>query len=175
MTRQDEPQSESSPKHIYCLGLGSNIQPAENVPRALELLCQQVTLLALSRAWETPAVGTPGPDFYNAAALVKSSLPPDRLKQEVIRKIEAEIGRVRSADKNAPRPIDIDILTIDNQVLDEDIFRHAYLAIPVAELQPWLISPETGESITEVAQRLGRQVYLKPHPDILPGCYGEAD
>jgi 2-amino-4-hydroxy-6-hydroxymethyldihydropteridine diphosphokinase len=152
------------------LGLGSNIEPYCNLPRAVELLERQVKLVAMSRAWETPSVGQPGaPDFLNAALLVRTSLSPAELKSQVIRPIEAALGRVRTSDKNAPRPIDIDLLLYDGEVLDPELWRQAYLALPVAELLPNLTDPETGDSLAQVAVNLARQTRFKPRPTVLPG------
>jgi 2-amino-4-hydroxy-6-hydroxymethyldihydropteridine diphosphokinase len=158
------------------LGLGSNIEPYCNLPRAVELLERQVKLVAMSRAWETPAVGQPGaPDFINAALLVRTSLSPLELKSRVIRPIEAELGRVRTEDKNAPRPIDIDLLFYDGEVLDPEIWRQAYLAVPVAELFPTLIDPETGDTLAQVAVHLARQTRFEPRPTVLPGSWDCAE
>lgn len=152
------------------LGLGSNIEPYCNLPRAVEMLERQVKLVAMSRAWETPAVGAPdAPDFINAALLVRTSLDPPDLKSRVIRPIEAALGRVRTQDKNAPRPIDIDLLVYDGEVLDPQIWNQAYLAVPVAELIPNLPDPETGAPLAQVAVQLARQTRFEPRPTVLPG------
>ncbi len=152
------------------LGLGSNIEPYCNLPRAVEMLEGQVKLVAMSRAWETPAVGHAGaPDYINAALLVRTTLDPPELKSRVIRPIEAALGRVRTQDKNAPRPIDIDLLLYDGQVLDPQIWRQAYLAVPVAELFPNLTDPESGAPLAQVAVSLARQTRFEPRPTVLPG------
>jgi 2-amino-4-hydroxy-6-hydroxymethyldihydropteridine diphosphokinase len=161
--------------HQVILGLGSNINPYENLPRAVDLLCEQVTILAISRAWETPAVGNPAPDFLNAAIQVLTLLPPEELKQRVIRPIETQLGRVRTADKNAPRPIDIDILAYDGKILDMLVWEQAYLAVPLAELAPGYTHPETGESIASAAVRLARLTRFEPRPTVLPGLWDCTD
>jgi 2-amino-4-hydroxy-6-hydroxymethyldihydropteridine diphosphokinase len=73
--------------------------------------------LSVSSLYSSPAVG-PGyqPDFYNAAALIKTSLPPLKLLK-LIKQIEHAAGR-RGALFWGPRPLDIDIIDYDGQVLN---------------------------------------------------------
>lgn len=153
----------------YYLGLGSNITPAANLPRAIELLHQYVVVETVSTVWESPSVGEPGPDFLNLVVRVKTALQPDDLKDRVIHPIEAWLGRVRTEDKNAPRPIDIDILVVNQRAYTDDVWIYAHLALPLAELIPDLTHPETGESIASVAGRLAHSTTIRPRPDILKG------
>ena len=140
-------------EHRVCLLLGSNIQPETNLPRAVSLLQAEVTILQASAVWETLSVGSGGPNFLNAALLVTTSLAALALKQQVLRPLEARLGRVRTADKNAARPIDLDIILYDGQLLDPALWQHAHRAVPVAELMPELRSG-MGETLKEVASRL---------------------
>ncbi len=141
--------------HQACLLLGSNIEPEKNLPRAVDLLRQQVSLLRTSSVWQTPPVGHPGPDFLNMAVLVTTSLSAKDLKESVLRPLEASLGRVRSADKNAPRTIDLDIILFDGQLMDAGLYTYAHRAVPVAELLPDLRSPQ-GEPLEKVAARLSK-------------------
>jgi len=154
-------------KHPIFLGLGSNIEPAKNLPAAIKLLQQYVLVEAVSRAWETPAVGSKGPDFLNAAALIISPYQPEALKNRVIRIVEKQLGRVRSLDKNAPRPIDLDILLVDGIVVDPCVWEHAFLAVPLSDLIPEYRNPETGETLAQVALRLSRTTRIFARPEVL--------
>jgi 2-amino-4-hydroxy-6-hydroxymethyldihydropteridine diphosphokinase len=140
--------------HQVCLVLGSNIEPQINLPRALALLEQLFTTLRVSRVYETPALGSPGPNFWNAAVLVQTALPPQMLKERVLRPLEAFLGRVRSTDKNAARTIDIDIVAWDGTLIDNTVWRQAHLAVPVAELLPEIKSDRQGETLQQVADYL---------------------
>jgi len=151
-----------------CLGLGSNINPETNIPRAIALLRQFLILESISRAWGTPPVGTSGPNFVNAALLTYTDLTLENFKNEIIRPIEAQLGRIRSQNKNAPRPIDIDILTWDQKILEPLIWEEAYLAVPVAELLPDLKSRDSEGNLRHTAQRLASMSIIVPRPDILP-------
>jgi 2-amino-4-hydroxy-6-hydroxymethyldihydropteridine diphosphokinase len=152
--------------HRVCLLLGSNIQPETNLPRAISLLQGEVTILQASAVWETLSVGSGGPNFLNAALLVSTSLPALSLKQQVLRPLEARLGRVRTADKNAARPIDLDIILYDGQLMDPALWQHAHRAVPVAELMPDLRS-ETGETLEEVASRLAIATEICLRPDVV--------
>jgi 2-amino-4-hydroxy-6-hydroxymethyldihydropteridine diphosphokinase len=47
-------------------------------------------------------------------ARIETELPPEELKHRVLRGIEQTLGRQRTADKFAPRPIDLDLLLYGN-------------------------------------------------------------
>lgn len=135
--------------------LGSNIQPEQNIPLALNALVPpQVTILAQSQIWKTPSVGSPGPDFLNQAIHIASPLGEQELKFSYLRKREENLGRVRTVDKNAPRTIDLDIIVFNGKVLDPNLWAHAHIAIPLAELIPNLPTAYYGLSLAEVARRL---------------------
>jgi 2-amino-4-hydroxy-6-hydroxymethyldihydropteridine diphosphokinase len=158
-------------KHTVILGLGSNIKPIENLIRALELLCRQTDVCHVSSAWESAAVGSDGPDFLNAAVWIESPLSLPDLKQRILRPIEAQLGRVRTADKYAPRTIDIDILIFEGNLVDSAVWHQGFLAVPVAELCPDFKHPQSGESIQKAAQRLATSAQLKHRPEVLPGMW----
>ncbi len=146
------------------IGFGSNIRPAENLPRALHMLRARVPVVALSRVWESAAIGSEGPDFYNAVAVVAAPFSAARLKESVLRPIEAALGRVHTADPNAPRPIDLDILVEGSRVVDADVWRYAHWAVPLAEVAPGLRHPKSGRPLEEVARRLASRTALRRVP-----------
>ncbi len=155
---------------LFCIELGSNIDPALNLPRAAKALSRHFPLLAISSAWETPPVGTHhGGNYLNAAALIACALPTEQLKA-ILREIETRLGRVRTADKFAPRTIDLDILVVGEKVVEADIWRYAYLAVPVSEILPQLTCPHSGEHLHQIAQRLKAtsEIRLRPQVDLQP-------
>ena len=153
-------------RHQACLLLGSNIRPGENLALALELLGQNVTVIRRSSVWETLAVGSAGPDFLNLALLVETPLDAPDLKEKVLRPLETQLGRVRTADKNAPRPIALDIIIFDDRLLDPGLWRYAYRAVPVAELLPAYRSTR-GDTLGEVASELAKTTPVRLKPDVL--------
>lgn len=147
--------------NLAFLSLGSNIQPEENIPKAVEALSKSSKLVAVSPVWETLPLGADNqPNFLNAATLVETNQSPERFKDEVIRRIEDNLGRVRTEDKFAPRPIDIDIMLFNDQVFDIDnrhipdpeVLERSFVAIPLAEIAPDYCHPETGQTLRDIAQ-----------------------
>ena len=156
----------SAAGHRAYIILGSNIEPERHLRAALARLGQACDLLAVSQTWETRAEGSPGPNFLNAAALLSTPLTSVELKFNVLRKIEAELGRVRSADKNAPRTIDLDILIYDGEIVEDSLWSRIFLAVPLAELIPNLEHPETCQLLHEAASVLRENIYIKARPDV---------
>ena len=122
---------------------------------------------AFSHIWESHAVGTGGPDFLNACVLFLSHLQPADLKQQIIRPIEARLGRVRYADKNAPRTIDLDMVLFDETPLNIEFWAYAFVIVPLAELIPDFIHPVSGEKISRVAEQLQSHTWIVPRKDVV--------
>lgn len=158
------------------LSLGSNIEPADNLKAALELLAGKTRLLAVSSVWETRPVGlTDQPNFLNAAAIVETDKTAGQLKEEVLATIEQSLGRVRQADKNAPRPIDIDIMLFNRQIFnlgprhipDPEVVERPFVAIPLAEIAPDYVHPEQGITLSEIAGGLAVEPdVMRLRPDV---------
>ena len=136
---------------------------------ALQKLAEQVSLERVAQTWETPAVGSHGPNFLNTAAAIRTQLPAELLKSLVLRRIERELGRTRTGNKYAARTIDLDILVYGEQVLDPSIWAEAFLAVPLAELLPNLRNPEQDETLAQTAQRLAAQTPVKLRPEVPSG------
>jgi 2-amino-4-hydroxy-6-hydroxymethyldihydropteridine diphosphokinase len=158
--------SNSEEEHLVYLGLGSNIDPEIYLPKAVDCLKENIEVVAVSSAWQTPAVGSSGEDYLNAVMLVRVTCLPKELKQRVVSYIEGELDRVRTENKFADRTIDIDILISDNQVLDPEIWNYAHMAVPLAELCPDISPSPTGETIQQTAQRLSTLTNIQARPDL---------
>jgi 2-amino-4-hydroxy-6-hydroxymethyldihydropteridine diphosphokinase len=107
------------------------------------------------------------PNFLNMAVCIHTALSPAELKQDVLSPLERSLGRVRTADKYAPRTMDLDLTVYDGEVLDSELWRRLYLALCFAELLPDLRHPETGETLAETAERLKQGRLALPHPELL--------
>jgi len=153
--------------HQVYLSLGSNIEPVQNLPKALDLLRQQGEVLKISNAWESEAVGSDGPNFLNACVLFRTPLLQEELKEKVIHPIESTLGRKRTADKYAPRTIDIDIVLFDDQLLNDKFWKQAFVVLPLAEIYPEYRNPLTGAKVIEVAARLRQNVWVESRPEVL--------
>lgn len=154
------------PNSIY-LVLGSNIDPVHNLRQAIRLLRDQLVIEKCSMAWQSPAIGGPWPDYLNAAVHGYTQLQAGELKQSVIHPLESSLGRVRLADKYAPRTIDIDLVVFNETVHDPHLWELAYMAVPLAELFPDLTHPATGEPLVVVAARLTQTTTISPRPEVL--------
>jgi 2-amino-4-hydroxy-6-hydroxymethyldihydropteridine diphosphokinase len=154
-------------EHNVCLLLGSNIRPEYYFPLAIQRLKRFVNILDISDPWESDPIGSIGPRFINAALLVCAHLSLHQMKYRVLRKIEATLGRERKLDKFAPRTMDIDIITYDNNVIDENLWQYPYVAIPCSQLIPEFTNPNTCESLVLVAKRLLAGSHIESRPDFL--------
>lgn len=153
-------------QHQACLLLGSNIQPERNLPLAIDQLQKHLTILRISSVWETPPVGSAGPSFLNAALLAQTPLKQKTLKLQILTPLEAKMDRLRSADKNAPRPIDLDIILFDGLILDPTLWLFAHRAVPMAEIQPDICS-EAGETLKEAAAKFMSEGSIRLRPDVV--------
>ena len=128
------------------LAVGSNIQPRENIPAALGLLTRSFEVLAVSTVYRTAPLG-PGeqPPFFNGVWCVVSPGATVSVKT-LCRDVEHRLGRRRSADRYAPRPIDLDVVYRDDDgdVSDPDL-RRPFVCVPLLEVAPDLAEGPIGE------------------------------
>jgi GTP cyclohydrolase I len=145
------------------IGIGSNIGPSENIPAALALLGRDLRITGVSTFYRTTPTERPEqPAFVNGVCRGETRLAARELKFGVLREVERRLGRVRSADRHAARPIDLDLLVYGDEVIEEadltvpdpEIRRRAFVARPLLELSPELVLPDTGESLRAVAASL---------------------
>jgi 2-amino-4-hydroxy-6-hydroxymethyldihydropteridine diphosphokinase len=147
------------------LGLGSNVGDRQhNLARALELLDEHgVEVVAVSSLYETEPVGEilDQPDFLNAVARVRTELEPLALL-DVCKVVEAELGRVFGGPRHGPRPIDVDVLLLDDVQFEHErlTLPHAEVASrrfvlePLLELEPNLTLPD-GRPLASLVEGLG--------------------
>jgi 2-amino-4-hydroxy-6-hydroxymethyldihydropteridine diphosphokinase len=145
------------------VSMGSNIDPEENIAKALRALSRAIHITKLSTIYLTEPENRPEqPLYYNCVVEIETTIPPIELKRQILRRIEDALGRKRNDDKYAARTIDLDLIlydklmmmTADLMIPDPDIVRRPFLAIPLFELAPSLVLPGSGERIDTVATAL---------------------
>ena len=153
--------------HEAYLNIGSNIEPKRNLPRAIRLLRRFGEVKAISNVWESHAFGSNGPNFLNTCILFLTPLDARDLKEQVIRPVEAELGRVRGPDKYAPRTIDIDIILYDDEPFGWEFWSNAFVVVPLADLLPDYHHPLNYERLAKVAAHMRRQTWIEARPGVL--------
>ena len=159
------------------ISLGSNVDPERNLPTAFARLRHQpdLTVIAQSPCYRSAAVGGGGPDFLNAAALVDTRLSPSDLRA-ALKTIEASMGRVRTSDRFAPRPIDLDLILYagfageveGTTIPDPDMARYAHLAVPAADVAPDWEYPVPGSPLKTIAAPLRDHIEVCMTIEITP-------
>jgi len=101
-----------TPLH-YILGLGSNLgERADLLAQAIRSIrgLPGVQVLAVSQAVDSDPVGyADQPNFLNLCLAIVCDRNPDELLVETL-EIERKLGRERTAQRNGPRTLDIDLL-----------------------------------------------------------------
>jgi 2-amino-4-hydroxy-6-hydroxymethyldihydropteridine diphosphokinase len=150
-------------RRVY-IGIGSNLGDRDFLVRkAVEALRQlpQTNVSGVSSLYDTEPVGeTEQPPFLNAVAWIETELPARDLLWQMLL-IERRMGRVR-AKRWGPRPIDLDLLFYDTELIDEpdlqvphpEANRRAFVLLPLLELDPHFRHPVTGETVRRMIQKL---------------------
>jgi len=168
---------EAGALNLAYLSLGSNIEPERNLLAAVAQLAQFGRIRAVSTVWQTAPIGfTDQADFLNAVVLLETPLSAQALREQVIVQIEQNLKRVRTANKNAPRTIDVDIMLFNHDVLslgrrripDPEVLERPFVAIPLAEIAPDYVHPETGQTLRQIARRFDPvAVGMRPRKDVI--------
>jgi 2-amino-4-hydroxy-6-hydroxymethyldihydropteridine diphosphokinase len=149
------------------VGLGSNVGDRVGmITRALACLAcgPDIVLRETSPLYLTPAWGHQDQrDFLNAACRFDTHLGPRGLLER-LKRIEAGLGR-RRRFKWGPREIDLDLLFYGEEIVREDdltvphplLCRRAFVLVPLADIAPDLIHPETGLKISQHLDAIGER------------------
>ena len=159
------------------IGLGSNLgDRLANLSDAVARLAKTggVTVTRVSRIYETAPVGPPQPDYLNAVAEVRTSLPA-RVLLEALLAIEADLGRVRG-ERWGPRIIDLDLLTYGREEIDEPglavphprMHERTFVLVPLLELEADPLLPG-GRRVASLRLRQESLAGVRPFaPPIVP-------
>lgn len=119
---------------FYIIAAGSNINAEKNIQQAFNRLKGLDPQTKIATLLTTKPQGfTEQADFINTAFSFDSLLNAAELKTH-LKNIEAQLGRVRTSNKNGPRTIDLDIVKIDQNIVDDDYYRYDFVKKSVDEL-----------------------------------------
>lgn len=146
---------------VVYLGLGSNMQPEQNLRMAVDCLRSHFAEITLSSVYRNKALGFEGDDFLNFVARVETDLAA-RDVLAVLEQIHDKSGRERDCAKFVSRPLDIDLLLYDRVVDDSlrvprrDVLEYSFVLIPLAELAADYVHPVSGKTIEEHLQKFDK-------------------
>lgn len=127
------------------IGLGANLgDSAATLRRVLAQLqaTDGIDAVTASPFYRSAPVDATGPDFVNAVAALDTRLPPLALL-DALQALENQHGRLRPY-KNAPRTLDLDLLTYGDVLLDHErlilphprMHQRAFVLLPLHDLAP---------------------------------------
>lgn len=152
-------------ERVGYLGLGSNVgdRRAQLIAAVDALPRYGVRVLASSSTYETEPVGEilDQPDFLNACVRIATAHDPEALL-DACKAVERELGREHGAHvrRHAPRPIDVDVLLLDDltyasarlRLPHAEVATRRFVLVPLLELDPQLATPDGGRLSDALAQ-----------------------
>ncbi|MDM7861742.1 2-amino-4-hydroxy-6-hydroxymethyldihydropteridine diphosphokinase [Alteromonas sp. ASW11-36] len=148
----------SQQRHHILISLGSNIERELHTRAGVAALQHYFSDVELSSVYESEAVGFTGTAFYNLVASAHTDMSIAQVCQ-TLKSIERENGRVSAEKKFAPRTLDLDLLTYDQEVTAEpvvlprdEITYNAFVLQPLAELVPDQVHPTTKKTYADLWQ-----------------------
>lgn len=160
------------------LALGSNLGDRQSHLRAahdfLATMHAGTEPPAVSALYETDPVDCPpgSAPFLNAVVEILTSLPPEDLLAR-IGAFERQLGRKVLRERNAPRPIDIDILYAGNRTIcsaklvvpHPRLTQRRFVLQPLADIRPDLVLPGETRCVADLL------AFLPPVPAVRPAAF----
>lgn len=159
--------------HLAYIGIGSNLaadqeEPASLIRRAFSAL----TLLSdypliVSSLWESAPIDCPpgSPRFVNAVAALQPRGDDPRELLASLQQIENDFGRRRGTVRNAPRTLDLDILSFGQILMEEAeltlphprMHERAFVLSPLLEISPHYRVPGMARLASVLLQEIPAQ------------------
>ena len=146
---------------LTSVSLGSNIDRERNIRRAIDALRGYYGKLKISPVYQTEAVGFEGDDFLNLVVCFDTKEPVQTVWKQ-LKLIEDSIGRDRSQARFSSRIIDLDLLTYDELVVDdnglqlprEEILHNAFVLKPLSDVMGDKLHPQLGKTYALLWQEM---------------------
>lgn len=117
------------------IGIGSNINPENNIQVSLMILTQEVDVKGTSSWSKTPPIGIiDQDDFVNGAIKIRTTMIMEELVH-YLKRLEDKLGRDRTLPKFGPRVIDLDIIVWNNKIVNNDYYTRDFVRSAVNELK----------------------------------------
>lgn len=156
------------------IALGGNVGdvPVTFAGALRTLAGPDLRVTAVSRLYETPPMGVAaGGTFLNAAAMVETSLEAESLLNRLLA-TEEGLGRVRTVHWG-PRPIDLDLITFGDAVIETPRLRvphpaawyRRFVLDPVCDIAAETVHPPAGVTFAALRDRLA----VRPFPIAVDG------
>lgn len=160
--------------HTIYVALGSNLGDRRGyLAAAIQRLREIMDITAVSSLYETDPVGfLEQPRFFNMVCQGQTKL----LVHEFLLKtqaIEEALGR-EPTFRDGPRVIDIDIILYDDVQINQDnltvphprMAERAFVLVPLAEIAPDFIDPNSGQTIRSLVSEVSREGVKKIAEDL---------
>ena len=151
-------------KRVF-LSVGSNLGDRQkNLERGISILREhpQIKICKISKWYETDPLThdqIPQPKYLNGALKIQTNLSPQELLK-ILKEIEKTLGRKMTKDKWQPRPIDLDILLYENEIVKmptlkiphPEMLSRPFVLRPLAEIAPETLHPLANKTIATLAK-----------------------
>jgi 2-amino-4-hydroxy-6-hydroxymethyldihydropteridine diphosphokinase len=154
---------------IY-IALGSNLGDSRNL---IHSAIDRIELdldghLVKSSLWSSEPIDCPegSADFVNAMVGFEALADQDPFKLlQHLQALEHEFGRPTTRARNSARCLDLDIICYGDRVLTSTeltiphprAHERAFVLLPLQEIAPELVFPDSGRSVNELAAMVSRQ------------------
>ncbi|MCB1936995.1 MAG: 2-amino-4-hydroxy-6-hydroxymethyldihydropteridine diphosphokinase [Nitrosomonas sp.] len=120
--------------NVCIVGVGSNINPGNNIQAVLAILQREMVVKGVSEWIKTSPVGIiDQDDFINGAVKIHTAMSQEAFKN-YLKNLEDRLGRDRELPKFGPRVIDLDIVVWNDKIIDDDYYTRDFVKNTVDEL-----------------------------------------